>query len=111
MEIRDNENLCIYAPLSPKLNSYESKRLFNELANDSRIVGIDLSYVCDCTIDFIEELKALSKIKNIGIFNIPSDIFTLFNFMNLDKTAELYVSELDFLEGSRKLINRKFAVV
>lgn len=111
MEIRDNEQLCIYAPLSKKLTSYESDRLYSEIISEKRRVGIDLYYVYDCTVEFIERIKEISQKKKVGIFNIPSDIFALFNIMELDKCADLYVSELDFAENSRQLLNRRFTIV
>lgn len=110
MEIRENENICIIAPVCSKLDKYRTQRVLARVAKESRQVAIDLSYVKDCTIDFIEGLKSC-KNKNLGIFNIPSDIFVLFNVMNLDKIAKLYVSELDFESDSRQLINRKFSLV
>ena len=111
MEIRENNRMCIFAPLSNVLDKYECDRLFGDIRKESRKVAIDLSYVSDCTIDFIENLKNIASAKTIGIFNIPSDIFVLFNTMNVDKFVELYVSELDFNEQSRKLLNRKFSVI
>ena len=111
MEIRDNEKLCIFAPLGGKLDYRESERLMKEISSETRQVGIDLKYVYDCTIDFIEALKASAKSKQIAIFNIPSDIFVLFNIMNLDKAVNLYVSETDFETNSRRLINRKLELV
>ena len=110
MEIRDNDKICIIAPICAKLDKYKTQRVLNRINRESRQVAIDLSYVQDCSIDFIEGIKALAQ-KNLGIFNIPSDIFVLFNIMGLDKTANLYVSELDFEENSRQLINRKFSVI
>ena len=111
MEIRDNTTSCIFAPLSPKLTARESQRLFKEIENEKRAVGIDLKYVYDCTIEFITELKRVGVLKNIGIFNVPSDIFALFNIMGMDKAVKLYVSESDFQEDSRQLLNRKFSVI
>jgi len=111
MEIRDNEKICIFAPLGEKLDKRESVRLMSEITNETRQIGIDLKYVYDCTIDFIESLKESAKLKQIAIFNIPSDIFVLFNIMNLDKVVNLYVSESDFETQSRRLINRKFELV
>ena len=111
MEIRDSEQFCIFTPLSKKLSAIESRKLLSDVLKEKRFVGIDLSYVYDCTIDFIEEISKAAKSKQIGIFNIPSDIFAVFNIMQLDKTLNLYVSESDFEENSRRLINRNFAVV
>ena len=110
MEIRDNNKICIIAPICAKLDKYKTKRVLNKINSETRQVAIDLSYVQDCSIEFIEALKTLTN-KKIGIFNIPSDIFVLFNIMSLDKSVELYVSELDFEEKSRQLINRKFSIV
>ena len=111
MEIRDNDKFCIFAPLGGKLDKRESQRLLSEVSNETRQVGIDLKYVYDCTIDFIEMLKMTAKSKRISIFNIPSDIFVLFNVMKLDKTVNLFVSELDFEENQRRIINREFKLV
>lgn len=111
MEIRDNEKVCIFAPLSPKLDKRETGRLVAEINNEDKQIAIDLSFVQDCTIDFIEGLKELALKKRVGIFNIPSDIFALFNFMNIDKSVNLYVSELDFEENTRQIINRKFVLI
>ena len=111
MEIRDNEKFCIFAPLTPIMDKRESERLNKEILNEVRTVGIDLKYVSDCTVDFIETLKNLSKIKPLGIFNIPSDIFAVFNFMGIDKNLSVYVSEQDFESGNRAIINRKFTVI
>lgn len=111
MEIRDNEKVCIYAPLSPKLDKRESSRLLKEISAESRQVALDLRFVQDCTIDFIESLKEIASTKKIGIFNIPSDIFVLFNIMKIDKTVKLFVCEPDFEENTRQLINRQFSLV
>jgi hypothetical protein len=111
MEIRDNDKICIFAPLGGKLDNRESQRLLKEISSERRQIGIDLKYVYDCTIDFIETLKTVAMTKQISIFNIPSDIFVLFNVMRLDRTVNLYVSELDFEESQRRLINREFKLV
>ena len=110
MEIRDNDNICIIAPISAKLDDYNVLRVLKRISKETRQVAIDLSYVEDCSIDFIEGIKVLAN-KNLGIFNIPSDIFVLFNIMGLDKTVKLYVSESDFKENTRQLINRKFSII
>ena len=78
---------------------------------DSRELAIDLNYDVGCSIEFINMIKEICAIKKIGIFNIPSDIFTLFNVMQIDKCASLYVSEIDFKADKRQLINRCFTVV
>ena len=111
MEIRDNDKFCIFAPLGGRLDFRESERLLKEISRETRQVGIDLKYVYDCTIDFIEALKDTAENKKISIFNIPSDIFVLFNVMKLDRAVNLYVSESDFELGARRLINRNFRLV
>lgn len=111
MEIRDTEKVCIFAPLSPKLDRYESSRILDKISKESRDVALDLRFVQDCTIDFIETLRKIATCKNIGIFNIPSDIFVLFNVMQIDKTVKLFVSESDFEEDTRQLINRQFSII
>jgi anti-anti-sigma regulatory factor len=110
MEIRDNDKICIIAPLSAKLDKRKISKIISMVINEKRNVALDLTYVQDCAIEFIEELKNLAN-KELSIFNIPSDIFVLFNIMNVDKSIKLYVSEQDFKENSRQLINRQFAIV
>ena len=111
MEIRDNEKLCIIAPLSKTINNYEATRIIKEIEGESRSVALDLSYVTDCTIDFLEKLQNICSAKKVGIFNISSDLFALFNIMKIDKIAKIFVSELDFAENTRQLINRNFKIV
>lgn len=111
MEIRENEKVCIFAPLSGKLDRDETARLVREIMVEPRQIGIDLKYVYDCTIDFIEGLKQSAKVKKLAIFNIPSDIFVIFNVMKLDRVIDLYVSESDFEYQARRLVSRSFSLV
>ena len=110
MEIRENDKIYIIAPLSAKIDRRKAERLIKEIDQESRLVALDLSNVEECSIDFIEAIKSLVN-KNLSIFNIQSDIFVLFNFMNVDKMAKLFVSENDFLQDTRQLINRSFKLV
>lgn len=110
MEIRDNEKVCIITPLCSKLDSYKIQRIFSRIEKESRKVAIDMSKVQECSIDFFDKLKSISC-KDLGIFNISSDIFVLFNIMDIDKYAKIFVSELDFEEDARRLINRKFTII
>lgn len=109
MEIVTQDKLCILKPLSPILDKREADRLFEEVyMHDSYNIGIDLSFVQECTSDF---MLSLDKHTEISMFNIPSDVFTLFNIMNIDKKINLYVSETDFRENKRRLLNRKFFII
>ena len=111
MEIREDNSICILTPLSPIIDRRESARILPILQEEEKEVALDLSFVSDCTIDFIEGLKQISKTKSVGVFNIPQDMFVLFNIMDLDKSIKLFVSETDFMDGARRLVNRKFSVV
>ncbi len=108
MEIKDYDFCRIITPLCLMLDKYETKRVKEELSNIRKRVGIDMSYVKDCTIDFINELI---NIENISLFNISSDIFVLLINMNLDKKCQLYVSESDFIENKNQLLNRKLSLI
>ena len=108
MEIKENEKFYIITPLSPKLGARESLRLKDEMACSNKKIGIDLSFVQDCTIDFIDQLIS---VKNVSLFNIPSDIFAILTSMNLDKSIALFVSEIDFINDKHQLLNRKFTIV
>ena len=109
MEIKLKDNCRIITPLSPKLTDRETERLCEELINcyEDR-TALDMSYVQDCTIEFIDEIK---RYKGISLFNINSDIFAIITSMNLDKTLKLFVSEMDFLADKHQLINRNFCIV
>ena len=110
MEIIQKENLSIITLLSPKLGKYEANRLIEKINQQTNQIAINLNFVSDCTIEFIEALKGIEN-RNIGIFNIPSDIFAIFNIMKIDKKIALFTSELDFEEQKRRLINRKFSII
>ena len=111
MEIRENKNVYIIAPLCEKLTARESKRIINKTIDEDRNIAIDLNYTSECSIEFIEELKSLATKKKISVFNIPSELFVLFNVMKLDKYLKIFVSELDFEENSRQIINRNFVII
>ena len=110
MEIRENKNILIIAPICTKVDKFKSDMILEKIISEKRQVAIDLKYVQDCSIEFINTLKSLPA-KRIGVFNIPSDIFVLFNIMKVDKLVNLFVSEIDFKENSRLLINRQFRVL
>ena len=109
MEITLKDNCRIITPLSSKLTDRESQRLSEELINcyEDR-TALDMTYVNDCTIDFIDEI---SRYKGISLFNISSDVFAVLTSMNLDKTLKLFFFFLDFLNDKHQLINRKFCII
>ena len=107
MEILETEKYYIITPLSPKLSERESLRLAEEIACIKKRVGIDMSFVKDCTIDFIYQLSRF----NVSLFNIQSDIFAILISMNMDKTWQLFVSEMDFSENKHRLLKRNFSIV
>ena len=109
MEIKIFGENCIISPLSPILEERETLRLADELRNIKGYkIGLDLSYVDSCSIEFIEFLK---NTENINLFNIPQNVFVLINLMKLDKIVNLFVSETDFLTSSHRLLNRAFTLV
>lgn len=110
MEIRTNQDICIIAPICKKIDSFKSNLILEKIKKETRRIALDLTYVQECTIDFIEALINLQQ-NELGIFNIPADIFVLFNIMNVDKSIKLYVSEIDFETNSHQIINRKFVFV
>ena len=108
MEIRTSQKYCIVTPLTPKMDYRETLRLFEEIQNfPNKIVGIDLSFVEDCTIEFVDAIKN----SKAGIFNIQADVFLIFNLLKIDKCVNLFSSEYDFIHNKRRLLNRKFSVI
>ena len=110
MEIRENKDICIIAPICKKLDNYKIAKIVNIIKNEHRKIALDLAHLEECSFEFIEQIKAI-KNPNVGLFNIPDEIFILFNITNLDKAVKLYVSELDFEEDARQIINRKFKAI
>ncbi len=109
MEIRISDKYVILTPLTPKIDAAYCNRLFGEIKENYTLdIGIDLSYVKDCTIEFIETLKQYNK---VSLYNIPSDIFALINIMNIDKCVNLFVNESDFRTKQRRILNRRFSIV
>ena len=109
MEILALKKHCIITPLSPKLDLREADKIV-EAAKSFKdvLVGFDLSYVKDCTFEFIEEIK---KLEYVSLFNITSDIFALLTLMNLDKKFNIYVSKNDFLENKHRILNRNLTLL
>ena len=109
MEVIALKNHNIITPMSPRLDEYETARIVEEIEMlADKKVGLDLSYVKDCTIDFFEKIK---NIGNISLFNVSSDIFAILTLMKLDKSLNIYVSESDFLENKRRVLSRKFSLL
>lgn len=112
MEIQITDKFCILTPLAPRLDEHECSRLFEEFESYKNYeIGLDLSFVQDCTIEFVDMIESYAQQKNIGLFNIASDLFTIFNFMNMDKRLNLFVSESDFKHNKHRLLNRRFSFV
>lgn len=109
MEIITTNDSCIITPLSPKLDSREIQRITAEISSiNTQKIGLDLKYVKECSAVFFNKLK---KFNNLSIFNINSDIFALITLMNIDKALKIYVSELDFSENKRQILNRRLRVL
>ena len=109
MEILFFDRNCIIKPFSPILNKREIERIKKELYQHSNYtIALDLSYVKDCTIDFI---NAVLNIAEINLYNVPSDILALLTMMGIDKKVNIFNSQLDFKEGKRRLINRQLKIL
>ena len=109
MEIFIKGKHCIITPLSPEMDKIASSRLKDEIKNHLLFdIGIDMSYVENCTLDFI---KIFKNKKNLSLFNMSPDILALFNIMGLDKINNIYVFENDFLSSRHRLIKRDFKIV
>ena len=109
MEIIENEDFCIITPLTYKLDARETTKILAEInTHPNKKIGLDLSMVIDCTNDFINQLN---NIRNLSVFNIPSNIFVLFCIMQFDKSLNLFASKIDFIEDKRRILNRKFTLI
>ena len=53
MEIRENDTLCVIAPIQNELSDYKVKRIIDRINRETRKVSIDLSKT-DAS-DYVEE--------------------------------------------------------
>lgn len=112
MEITLSKHHCIIKPFAKKIDLRECKRILEAVADvRGNALGFDLSFVEECSFEFIDYLKNISSEIEISLYNIPSDVFVLLSFMKLDKSVKLFVNEIDFKASSHQLIMRKFSVL
>lgn len=112
MEINSTDKICVITPLSPKLDKRESARIIDELKNyKQETIGFDFEFVETCSFEFLDKIKTIAQNCKVGFFNIPSDVFAILTFMNLDKYIKLYVNYEDFAQDKHQLINRKFSII
>ena len=108
MEIQTSQKFCIITPLSPTLDARQAERLKQEfLVHSNQKIGMDLSYVQDCTIEFLNLIKEIGA----GIFNMQADIFAMITLMHFDKNINVYMTQDDFLNNKNRILNRKFRIV
>lgn len=112
MEIRTENGICIITPLSPKPDMRECARIFAEIENyGSGKIGLDMSFIEECTYDFLSALeKSFSKTK-LSAYNLNPDVMAILTLTGFDKFVKIFVCEDDFLKEKRILLNRKFRLV
>ena len=77
----------------------------------NKSIALNLHEVDSICVEFLEFLKDTSTNRCISLTNIQSEIFVLLNLTKYDKFAPVFLSDTDFLDQKRVLINRRFSVL
>jgi hypothetical protein len=89
---------------------FKLQKILNEFPFDKSI-ALNLNDVDSICVEFLDLLKETSRKRRISLTNIQAEIFVLLNLTKYDKFAPLFLSDIDFLEQKRALINRRFSVL
>lgn len=80
--------------------------------NKRKRVALNLANLSVINNEFLESLEELSNsgIK-LSLFNLSLNVYLLLFIMKYDKFADLFVSEPDFLQNQRNIVNRQFKLL
>lgn len=108
-EIGESFVLSVNSPrLSQELLGSLDMRV-RDFANDKKL-ALDFACVGWVCAEFLNFLKVNAARREICLINLSSEIFTLLNLTRHDGFARIYLSESDFLDDKRQLVNRRFSV-
>jgi len=115
MKISYNENSmgCILKLHSNILSFdllFKLKKILNEFPSDRQIALNlhDVDFIC---IEFLEFLKETSSLRRLSLTSLQSETLVLLNLTKYDNFAPIFLSDVDFLEQKRALLNRRFVVL
>jgi len=115
MNISCNENSagCILSLHSSILTFdlvFKLEKMLSEIPSGKPIAlnlhGVD----CIC-VEFLEFLRETSSQKRLSLTSLQSELLVLLNLTNYDNFAPIFLSDVDFLEQKRALLNRRFSLL
>lgn len=109
----DNDVCCILKLHSHVLSFdliFRLKKILKKIP-DNKPFALNLQDVYYVGNEFLEFLKESAKVKKISIINLHSEIFALLNLTKYDEYANIFLSNTDFLEQKRELLNRRFCLL
>lgn len=86
------------------------EKIFKSIPKNNPI-ALNMQNVNFINEDFLIFLKQSSADRKISLMNLQSELYVLLNLTNYDKYAKIFISENDFLDNKRAIINRKFSVL
>lgn len=110
---KDGSNSCILKLHSNFLTFellFELEKLLDDFS-ESKAIVLNLDEVAFVCSDFLEFLKKISSSRKISLTCLHSEILVLLNLTEYDKFVSIFLTDFDFLQQKRELLNRKFAVV
>jgi len=89
---------------------FKLKKILNELPSDLPIALNlqDVDYIC---VEFLEFLRESSRFKSLSLTSLQSELLVLLNLTKYDNFAPIFLSDVDFLEQKRVLLNRRFSLL
>lgn len=110
---KDNNAGCILNLHSNKL-TFESvvvlQKKIKELPTN-KSVALNMKNVDFICIEFLDFLKESARLKRVSLTCLQAEILVLLNLIQYDKFAPIFLTDSDFLNQKRELLNRRFLVV
>ena len=89
---------------------FKLKKILKDIPSD-RPIALNLNDVDCVCVEFLEFLREVSSLRHFSLTNLQSEILVLLNLTKYDKFAPIFLSDIDFLEQKRALLNRRFVVL
>lgn len=109
----ENNSNCILCPISDEV-SLELVLRMEEILKGlpiNKSLALNLKNIGVICVEFLDFLKEFSPQKQISLFNLQSEVFVVLNLTKYDKFANIYLSDIDFNERKREMLNRRFSLL
>lgn len=110
---RENSTSCIFKLHSNVLTLelvFRLKKILKR-APKNKNIALNLQHVESFCAEFLEFLREFSKQNKLSVINLQAELFVLLNLTQYDEFAHIYLTDTDFVESKRALLNRRFSVI